>query len=271
MTPRDEHDPAPFDRVACRARPKFPAATGTAMHRRLPPPVTEIWDWQLRGACRGIDGSVFFHPDRERGQARAAREERAKQVCRTCPVIQQCRRHALAVREPYGVWGGLSKSERDAVLDGGHRPPLRVAPTGSAARRGGPTPTPGLVRNDRAGSGPAQHAADAMVASGIAALAAPGRGVDLRLVPQPRDVAAGTPASSTVNAALILVCGTPEEPQQYLTVAEVATMLRVSRTTIYRLVQAGRLPGMRVGRSVRVVRAAVQRYVRDAALGDPQT
>ena len=65
------------------------------MHRRLPLPVTEIWDWQLRGACRGVDGRVFFAPDRERGQARNAREERAKQVCRTCPVIQECRRHAL--------------------------------------------------------------------------------------------------------------------------------------------------------------------------------
>lgn len=70
----------------------------------------------MRGACRGLDSSVFFHPDGERGSNRAAREARAKHVCQACPVQQQCRRHALAVREPYGIWGGLSRPERDALV-----------------------------------------------------------------------------------------------------------------------------------------------------------
>jgi WhiB family redox-sensing transcriptional regulator len=26
-----------------------------------------------------------------------------------------CRQHALSAREPYGVWGGMSESEREAV------------------------------------------------------------------------------------------------------------------------------------------------------------
>lgn len=84
--------------------------------RRLPVPVVEVWDWQLQGACRGMDSAVFFHPEGERGQARADREERAKQVCLNCPVLRQCRRHALLVREPYGVWGGLSASEREHIV-----------------------------------------------------------------------------------------------------------------------------------------------------------
>jgi WhiB family redox-sensing transcriptional regulator len=130
MTSRHEQDAAPTDRA--RARPQFPAAMNAAAFRRLPAPVTEIWDWQLWGVCRGLDGNLFFHPDHERGPARAGGEERAKQACRTGPVMQQCTRHALSVREPYGVWGGLSKSERDALLGGGHRP-TRVAPPGSAA------------------------------------------------------------------------------------------------------------------------------------------
>ena len=46
------------------------------------------------------------------------REQRAKEMCRRCPVIEQCRSHALEVREPYGVWGGLSESERDMLLKG---------------------------------------------------------------------------------------------------------------------------------------------------------
>jgi WhiB family redox-sensing transcriptional regulator len=270
MTPRDDHDPGPGDRAVCHTRPTFPSAMGKAIYRRLPPPVTEIWDWQLRAACRGLDGGVFVHPDRERGSARAAREMKAKQICRTCPVLQQCRRHALAVREPYGVWGGLSKPERDALLDRGHRPPLRLASPGSTARSGEPPPTPGPARTNHAGS-VTQPAPDVMLHTGIAALAAHGRGVDLRLVPQTRDAVAGTPVSTAVPAALNLIRGRREEPQEYLTVAEVAAMLRVSRATIYRLVHAGRLPGMRVGRSVRVSRVAVERYLRDAALGGPQT
>jgi WhiB family redox-sensing transcriptional regulator len=86
--------------------------------RRLPNPVTDIWDWQMQGACRGMDSGFFFHPEGERGPARANREARAKQVCRTCPVLEQCRRHALTVHEPYGVWGGLSEAERDEIIRG---------------------------------------------------------------------------------------------------------------------------------------------------------
>ncbi len=89
--------------------------------RRLPAAVTDQWDWQLQGACRGMDSAFFFHPEGERGPARAEREERAKQVCHRCPVIEACRRHALAVQEPYGVWGGLSEAERDEILHGRSR------------------------------------------------------------------------------------------------------------------------------------------------------
>lgn len=84
--------------------------------RRLLAPVTNNWDWQMRGSCRGMDSEVFFSPDRERGSARANREARAKQVCRGCPVRVRCRVHALTVREPYGVWGGLSAAERDDIM-----------------------------------------------------------------------------------------------------------------------------------------------------------
>ena len=94
--------------------------------RRLPLPVTEIWDWQMHGACRGMDSAFFFHPEGERGPARANREARAKGVCRGCPVLEQCRLHALSAQEPYGVWGGLSESERDEILRG-HDRTLRMA------------------------------------------------------------------------------------------------------------------------------------------------
>lgn len=89
--------------------------------RRLPGPNADIWDWQMKGLCRGVDSSFFFHPDGERGPARAQREARAKAMCESCPVLQQCRAHALAVQEPYGIWGGLSESEREHMVRTAHR------------------------------------------------------------------------------------------------------------------------------------------------------
>lgn len=70
---------------------------------QLPGPNADIWNWQLQGLCRGMDSSMFFHPDGERGRARTQREQRAKEMCRRCPVIEACRSHALEVGEPYGV------------------------------------------------------------------------------------------------------------------------------------------------------------------------
>lgn len=50
----------------------------------------------------------------------------------------------------------------------------------------------------------------------------------------------------------------------FLTVAEVAAMMRVSKMTVYRLVHAGELPAVRVGRSFRVPEAAVHSYLEKA-------
>ena len=80
---------------------------------RLPAPQLEVWEWQLHGACRSQDTELFFHPEGERGPRRANREAAAKAVCATCPVLLACREHALAVREPYGIWGGLSEHDRE--------------------------------------------------------------------------------------------------------------------------------------------------------------
>jgi excisionase family DNA binding protein len=44
---------------------------------------------------------------------------------------------------------------------------------------------------------------------------------------------------------------------QFLTVAEVASLMRVSKMTVYRLVRNGELPAVRVGRSFRVHAKAV--------------
>ncbi|MEN2745333.1 helix-turn-helix domain-containing protein [Sinomonas halotolerans] len=53
---------------------------------------------------------------------------------------------------------------------------------------------------------------------------------------------------------------------RFLTVAEVAEMMRVSKMTVYRLVHAGDMPAVRFGRSYRVPEAAVEQYLRQAVV-----
>jgi WhiB family transcriptional regulator, redox-sensing transcriptional regulator len=79
---------------------------------RLPIPVQESYEWQYLSACREVDPEMFFSPESERGPRRRACEAAAKAHCDRCPVVTQCLRHALDVREPYGVWGGLNATER---------------------------------------------------------------------------------------------------------------------------------------------------------------
>jgi excisionase family DNA binding protein len=49
---------------------------------------------------------------------------------------------------------------------------------------------------------------------------------------------------------------------RFLTVAEVAAIMRVSKMTVYRLVHSGELPAVRVGRSFRVPEQAVHDYLK---------
>jgi len=51
---------------------------------------------------------------------------------------------------------------------------------------------------------------------------------------------------------------------RFLTVAEVASVMRVSKMTVYRMVHSGDLPAVRVGRSFRVPEKAVHDYLRAA-------
>lgn len=73
--------------------------------------------WQESAACRGPLGNVFFPPTTtERKREKIAREARAKEICSACPVMMSCRAYALEIREPHGVWGGLSEQERRLLL-----------------------------------------------------------------------------------------------------------------------------------------------------------
>jgi excisionase family DNA binding protein len=61
----------------------------------------------------------------------------------------------------------------------------------------------------------------------------------------------------------------------FVTVAEVASRMRVSKMTVYRLVHSGELPAIRFGRSFRVQQRAVEELIHDAQVrtdpSDPLT
>ncbi|MFD4576996.1 WhiB family transcriptional regulator [Streptomyces sp. NPDC058417] len=72
--------------------------------------------WHTEAVCRRDEAGLFFAPSKEPTAARLSREEAAKRVCGGCPVMVECREHALLQPEPYGVWGGLTAAERRVVL-----------------------------------------------------------------------------------------------------------------------------------------------------------
>ncbi|WNI17493.1 WhiB family transcriptional regulator [Actinacidiphila sp. ITFR-21] len=72
--------------------------------------------WHSDAACRSDEAGLFFAPSKEPTAARLSREEAAKRVCARCPVMLECREHALLQPEPYGVWGGMTAAERRVVL-----------------------------------------------------------------------------------------------------------------------------------------------------------
>jgi len=77
--------------------------------------------WQVKAACRGPQATVFFPPSSfERKDEKLDRERRAKAICATCAVRQPCLDYAMKIREPHGIWGGLSEGERKRLLESRH-------------------------------------------------------------------------------------------------------------------------------------------------------
>lgn len=62
-------------------------------------------EWMDDALCAQVDPAIFYPEDG--GSTRPA-----KKVCAACPVLAQCRAHALANDEQWGIWGGLTESDR---------------------------------------------------------------------------------------------------------------------------------------------------------------
>ena len=72
-----------------------------------------VSDWSEFAACRTNRDAFTVPLASETAQMRENREHAATiAVCSCCMVIEQCRAYALRVREPIGIWGGLTETER---------------------------------------------------------------------------------------------------------------------------------------------------------------
>lgn len=65
-------------------------------------------NWKDDGLCRDADPDVFFPSD-------GVNAFEAKAICARCPVQEQCLEYAMKHDIEFGVWGGLSRSQREML------------------------------------------------------------------------------------------------------------------------------------------------------------
>ncbi len=70
--------------------------------------------FMMKAACRGMDADLFMPVRGENLKIRAAKE-----ICRMCPVKAECAEYGLQLStryDTYGIFGGYTRSEREAML-----------------------------------------------------------------------------------------------------------------------------------------------------------
>lgn len=65
--------------------------------------------WMAQGNCRNYPPATFFPSD-------GVGVDRARAICKGCPVADTCLEYALEERIEHGVWGGCSERERRRIL-----------------------------------------------------------------------------------------------------------------------------------------------------------
>ena len=83
------------------------ANTGTSLPLIADPDSTT--GWMALGLCRMYAPSTFFPSD-------GVGVDKARKICASCPVKNECLEHALGHRIEHGVWGGCSERERRRIL-----------------------------------------------------------------------------------------------------------------------------------------------------------
>ncbi|MEA1904254.1 MAG: WhiB family transcriptional regulator [Actinomycetota bacterium] len=70
-----------------------------------------VTDWKERAACAGYPNGLFFPgPD-----SNFASVEKARAICRSCPVANECLEYAFQANQRSGMWGGTTEDERKSL------------------------------------------------------------------------------------------------------------------------------------------------------------
>jgi WhiB family redox-sensing transcriptional regulator len=74
--------------------------------------------WRGLAACENLppEEGAYFFGDSKDGTPTHQQHERARLYCYTCPVQIQCLTWCVEMDQQYGVWGGLTESQRKRYL-----------------------------------------------------------------------------------------------------------------------------------------------------------
>lgn len=75
----------------------------------------ETSTWSAQAKCQEVNPDELF--------VQGAEQNRAKVICKACPVRTECLADALDNQVEFGVWGGMTERERRAILK--RRPNVR--------------------------------------------------------------------------------------------------------------------------------------------------
>jgi WhiB family transcriptional regulator, redox-sensing transcriptional regulator len=106
----------------------IPLAGGACGADYLYAPTRDELEWQLQGLCSNHDPDLWY-PESRRRRRSASRP--AQEICKQCPVIQQCAEWAVTHHEEFGVCG-LSEVDREKIWGSSRR-------TGRFRRSGHPS------------------------------------------------------------------------------------------------------------------------------------
>lgn len=89
-------------------------------------------DWQTHAACIGRT-DVMFPDTRGRGPIPVSESgevayDKAREICRSCPVTAPCLAYALATRQEHGCWAGTTPNQRRTLRRMGVGGRVRLGP-----------------------------------------------------------------------------------------------------------------------------------------------
>jgi WhiB family redox-sensing transcriptional regulator len=75
-------------------------------------------EWHMLAACCRTDKSVFFGSSspEERPAYTLSSIRKARAICASCPVFNECLAHAIKQREDYGLWAGTTMRQRKELF-----------------------------------------------------------------------------------------------------------------------------------------------------------